>query len=70
MTRTTADELYDALALGDAQRVLWNPVAAALYEETIRHDLGRISLGGPMVVNTAPYTGRSPGDKFVVRARR
>jgi phosphoenolpyruvate carboxykinase (ATP) len=67
MARTTADELYDALALGDAQRVLWNPVAATLYEETIRHDLGRISLGGPMVVNTAPYTGRSPGDKFVVR---
>jgi phosphoenolpyruvate carboxykinase (ATP) len=67
MARPAADDLSAALSLDDAQRVLLNPVTATLYEETIRLDLGRVACGGAMVVNTSPYTGRSPKDKFIVR---
>jgi len=67
MARPTADDLREALSLDDARRVLRNPVEATLYEETIRLELGKVACGGAMVVNTSPYTGRSPKDKFVVR---
>ncbi|MEO5347461.1 MAG: phosphoenolpyruvate carboxykinase (ATP) [Magnetococcus sp. YQC-9] len=40
--------------------------APELYEIAIRHNEGRISLGGPLVVETGPYTGRSANDKFIV----
>jgi phosphoenolpyruvate carboxykinase (ATP) len=38
-----------------------------LYEETVRRGTGRIAAAGPLVVDTTPYTGRSPKDKFIVR---
>lgn len=47
--------------------VYWNLPAPALYEACVeRHD-GLIAQAGPLVFRTAPYTGRSPKDKFVVR---
>jgi len=55
------------VGLDRAPSVLWNQPPAVLYEETVRRGLGRIAEGGPLVVNTAPYTGRSPKDKFIVR---
>ena len=55
------------LELDCARRVLWNLSVPRLYEETARLDAGRIADMGPLVVDTSPYTGRSPKDKFLVR---
>src|SRR5688572_21421281 len=45
----------------------WSLGVAALYEEAIRRGEGSLTAGGPIVCNTAPHTGRSPNDKFVVK---
>jgi phosphoenolpyruvate carboxykinase (ATP) len=45
----------------------WNIAPAALYEEALRRGEGTVAAGGPLCVITKPHTGRSPGDKFVVK---
>jgi len=47
--------------------VHWNLRTAALYEAAIRRGEGKVAAGGPFTAVTAPHTGRSPNDKFVVR---
>jgi phosphoenolpyruvate carboxykinase (ATP) len=47
--------------------VHWNLMAAALIEAAIRRGEGTLADMGPFVATTAPHTGRSPNDKFVVR---
>ena len=47
--------------------VTWNLGAAALYEEAVRRGEGDVAKNGPLVVRTGIHTGRSAGDKFVVR---
>ena len=47
--------------------VTWNLGAAALYEEAVRRGEGDVATNGPLVVRTGIHTGRSAGDKFVVR---
>jgi phosphoenolpyruvate carboxykinase (ATP) len=42
-------------------------VAAALIEHAVRRGEGVLADMGPFVAVTAPHTGRSPNDKFVVR---
>jgi phosphoenolpyruvate carboxykinase (ATP) len=56
-----------ALGLDKAPTIHRNDLAPALYEETIRRGTGRIGVGGALIVDTTPYTGRSPKDKFIVR---
>ena len=48
-------------------KVRRNLSAAALYEETLRLGTGSLAAGGGLVTVTAPHTGRSPNDRFVVR---
>ena len=48
-------------------RILRNLSPAELYEETLRLGTGRLARGGGLVTVTAPHTGRSPNDRFVVR---
>ena len=48
-------------------RVRRNLSPAELYEETLRLGTGRLAHGGGLVTNTAPYTGRSPNDRFIVQ---
>jgi phosphoenolpyruvate carboxykinase (ATP) len=48
-------------------RVIRQPTTAMLYEDAILRGDGRIAEGGPLVVDTGKFTGRSPKDKFVVR---
>ena len=55
------------LGLGEPRQVHWNLPVPRLYEETIRRQTARVAYMGPMVVDTTPYTGRSPKDKFIVR---
>jgi phosphoenolpyruvate carboxykinase (ATP) len=45
----------------------WNLSTEALYEQAVHRGEGLVARGGPLVVNTAPHTGRSPNDKYVVR---
>ncbi len=47
--------------------VLRNPTIAILYEHAIARGEARIGEGGPFVVDTGRFTGRSPKDKFAVR---
>ena len=48
-------------------RIRRNLAPAQLYEETLRLGTGRLAHGGGLVTVTAPHTGRSPNDRFVVR---
>ena len=56
-----------AQGLAPGGRVRRNLSPAELYEETLRLGTGRLAHGGGLVTNTAPYTGRSPNDRFIVR---
>jgi phosphoenolpyruvate carboxykinase (ATP) len=47
--------------------VHWNLAAPALIEAAVRRGEGTFADMGPFVATTAPHTGRSPNDKFVVR---
>jgi phosphoenolpyruvate carboxykinase (ATP) len=47
--------------------VWWNLGQVALYEEAVRRQEGHITAGGAFNALTAPHTGRSPNDKFVVQ---
>jgi len=65
MTTTAPDTIAPGLA--PAGNVFWNLRTAALYEAAICRDEGKVAAGGPFNAITAPHTGRSPNDKFVVR---
>jgi phosphoenolpyruvate carboxykinase (ATP) len=43
-----------------------NPTTARLYTDALLRGDGRLAEGGPLVVDTGAFTGRSPKDKFVV----
>jgi len=47
--------------------VHWNLISAMLVQEAIARREGVLAEMGPFVASTAPHTGRSPNDKFVVR---
>ena len=64
---TAAPDSLQALGLDKAPAIHRNDLAPTLYEETIRRGAGRIGAGGALVVDTTPYTGRSPKDKFIVK---
>ncbi len=44
-----------------------NLSAASLYEESLSRKEGRLTRDGALLIETAPYTGRLPNDKFFVR---
>jgi len=50
--------------------VHWNLSPAQLYEATITRTDGRLVHMGAISTVTAPHTGRSPNDRFVVRDER
>ncbi len=58
------NNLLDIKTSGKIYRNLSIPV---LYEEAIKRNEALASKYGPIVVNTAPYTGRSPKDRFIVK---
>jgi phosphoenolpyruvate carboxykinase (ATP) len=49
------------------KEIHWNLNAEELYEQAVCREEGIVARGGPLVVNTAPHTGRSPNDKYIVR---
>jgi phosphoenolpyruvate carboxykinase (ATP) len=50
-----------------AGRVLRNPTTSQLYTSAIDRGEAVLAEGGPLVVDTGRFTGRSPKDKFIVR---
>jgi len=47
----------------------WNLGTAQLLERSVHRHEGLFATGGPYVVRTGQFTGRSPRDKFIVRDR-
>lgn len=47
--------------------VYWDLTTPQLIEHTLSRGEGVFADGGSLVVDTVPYTGRSPKDKFIVR---
>jgi phosphoenolpyruvate carboxykinase (ATP) len=57
----------EAVGLVPQRPVHWNLGPPALYEHAARKGEGLIVQGGAFCAVTSPHTGRSPGDKFIVR---
>jgi phosphoenolpyruvate carboxykinase (ATP) len=53
--------------LAPTGQIHWNLIAPELIEQAVRRGEGTIADMGPFVAVTAPHTGRSPNDKFVVK---
>jgi len=64
-TTTGADSLH-SLGIDTDSPLFKNLNEPELYEHTLRAGTARLAPGGAMVVDTTPYTGRSPKDKFIV----
>jgi phosphoenolpyruvate carboxykinase (ATP) len=69
MTGPTSQDPVRPIAPGLAPsgRVRHNLSPEALYEAAVTRHEGQIVARGPFITITAPHTGRSPNDKFVVR---
>ena len=50
----------------NAKNVYYNLTTAELYEKALERGEGKIMANGALLVNTAPYTGRSPNDRFTI----
>ena len=60
-------QTLDAQGLKPSGRVHWNLGQTVLLEAAVRRGEGELAEMGPFVAVTAPHTGRSPNDKFVVK---
>jgi len=72
MATTTEKDLHGPVGLSDhglspSGSVHWSPTTSLLYTHALLHGDGKLAEGGPLVVDTGRFTGRSPKDKFVVR---
>ena len=67
MTATTPETGLESHGIEPSGDVLRNPTTAQLYTDALRRGDGRLAEGGPLVVDTGRFTGRSPQDKFIVR---
>ncbi len=56
----------DAHGLSPSGEAHWNLTTAELCERALQAGAALLTNGGALVVNTAPNTGRSPKDKFIV----
>ena len=57
----------DAQGVRPVGDVHWNLITPELVQHAMRRGEGELAEMGPFVAVTAPHTGRSPNDKFVVR---
>jgi phosphoenolpyruvate carboxykinase (ATP) len=66
MTTTKLPVDLSAHGIDPAGRVYRNPSTSLLYTHALSRGDGRLAEGGPLVVDTGKFTGRSPKDKFLV----
>jgi phosphoenolpyruvate carboxykinase (ATP) len=64
---TSSEASLAGQGLAPTGTVHWNYVAPVLIEHAIRRGEGKLADMGPFVAVTAPHTGRSPNDKFLVK---
>lgn len=57
----------DRQNISSEKNIYWNMGAEILYEHSIKQNLGIVSKGGALVVETGVHTGRSANDKFIVK---
>lgn len=62
-----SDYGLDNHGLANLRLAYWNLPTEALYEEITFRKEARISHLGPIIANTGKHTGRSAGDKFIVK---
>ena len=60
-------QTLDRQGLSPSGNVHWNLVQTVLLEAAVQRGEGQIAEMGPFCAVTAPHTGRSPNDKFVVK---
>jgi phosphoenolpyruvate carboxykinase (ATP) len=66
LTSTEQAKVLDDIGVA-SQATLWNASVPALLETAVRRGEGVVTDGGGLAVVTAPNTGRSPADKFILR---
>ena len=66
-TTSTPVQALDGQGLSPTGTVHWNQISAMLIQAAVLRREGTLADMGPFVANTAPHTGRSPNDKFVVQ---
>jgi len=64
---TAHSTVTDGKIMADRNLLRHLPTTSLLYEDAIKNAEARLAPGGALVVSTLPYTGRSAGDKFLVR---
>ncbi len=57
----------DSLGISPQGEVFWDSEAEELYEHAIGQGVAVLGAGRQLVVDTTPYSGRSPQDKFIIR---
>jgi phosphoenolpyruvate carboxykinase (ATP) len=67
MTATTTETGLERHGIVPSGEVLRNPTTSQLYTHALERGNDKLAEGGPLVVDTGRFTGRSPQDKFVVR---
>jgi phosphoenolpyruvate carboxykinase (ATP) len=67
-SETPCGNLLEQHGITNVKCVKRNLCTPALYEEIIRRGEGTLSHQGPIVVSNSKYTGRSPNDRFIVKA--
>ncbi len=67
MVQTPTRKGLEEYGIKDPGDIYWNSPTPVLYESCVRRREGIIAQAGPLAVATAPFTGRSPKDKYVVR---
>ena len=65
-TTVTGREGLDEDGIEPSGEVVFNPTTSQLYAAALRRGDGRLAEGGPLVVDTGRFTGRSAQDKFIV----
>lgn len=66
-TSTPTSTGLEGQGLSPSGKVHWNLLGPVLIEAAVLRGEGTLADGGPFAAVTAPHTGRSPNDKFVVR---
>ena len=56
----------EKLGLGEVEDVRYNLDKAALVMLAVLDGEGILSDSGALIVNTSPFTGRSPNDKYLI----